>query len=175
MQKNWYIVYTKTKCEKKVSGLLTKKKIENFCPINYRQVVQFQRIKIIHEPLFPSFVFARIEQEKISSLIQLENILNIVYWKGKPAIVQNEEIKVIKEFVSEHQNVELEKSAINLMSAASVIDRPAYSIDGNVVTIKNKSIKVNLPSLGYTMIAQVEKETVLGREVLLGKQEFSLQ
>ena len=31
MKKNWYAVYTKAQCEKKVAALLTKKKIENYC------------------------------------------------------------------------------------------------------------------------------------------------
>ena len=30
MQKNWYVVYTRPQCEKKVAALLTKKKIENW-------------------------------------------------------------------------------------------------------------------------------------------------
>ena len=34
MKKNWYAVYTKSRCEKKVSASLTKKKIENYCPLN---------------------------------------------------------------------------------------------------------------------------------------------
>ncbi|KAA9039498.1 hypothetical protein FW778_11815 [Ginsengibacter hankyongi] len=34
MQKNWYAVYTKPHCEKKVSLLLVKRGIENFYPVN---------------------------------------------------------------------------------------------------------------------------------------------
>lgn len=175
MQKYWYIVYTKAKCEKKVSGILTKKKIDNFCPLNSVQVMQFRRSKSIQEPLFPSYVFVYIGESQISDLKQIENVLNVVYWKGRPAIVQNEEIEVIKEFISDHQNIKLETSAINLKSEAFVVGAPAYSIDGNVVTIKNKSIKVNLPSLGFTMVAEMEKEVIMGREIFLGNQELLLQ
>ena len=38
MQKNWYIIYTKLKAEKKVSTALTKRKIENYLPVNTKTV-----------------------------------------------------------------------------------------------------------------------------------------
>ena len=175
MQKHWYIIYTKPKYEKKVAALLTKKKIENFCPINRKRITQFQRSKVTYEPLFNSYVFANVYENEIHVLRQIENVLNIVYWKGGPAIVQNEEISEIKGFVSDHENIKLERSKVNYNMEASVIDRPAFAIDGNVVMIKNKYIKINLPSLGFTMVAEMEGEDVIGREVSFGNKQFSLQ
>ena len=175
MQKHWYIIYTKPKYEKKVAALLTKKKIENFCPINRKRITQFQRSKVAYEPLFSSYVFANVYENEIHVLRQIENVLNIVYWKGGPAIVQNEEISEIKGFVSDHENIKLERSKVNYNMEASVIDRPAFAIDGNVVMIKNKYIKINLPSLGFTMVAEMEGEDVIGREVSFGNKQFSLQ
>jgi transcription antitermination factor NusG len=175
MQKHWYIIYTKPKYEKKVAALLTKKKIENFCPINRKRITQFQRSKVSYEPLFNSYVFANVYENEIHTLKQIENVVNIVYWKGRPAIVQNEEILEIKRFVSDHENIKLEKSKVNYSMEASVIDRPAFAIDGNVIMIKNKSIKINLPSLGFTMVAEMEGQDVIGREVSFGNKEFSLQ
>ena len=175
MQKHWYIIYTKPKCEKKVAALLTKKKIEAFCPINRKRIRQFQRSKVTYEALFNSYVFAKVFENEINMLKQIENVLNIVYWKGAPAIVQNEEILEIKRFVCDHENIKLERSKVNYNMGASVIDRPAFTIDGNVVMIKNKSLKINLPSLGFTMVAEMEGEDVIGREVSFGNKQFSLQ
>jgi len=175
MQKHWYILYTKPKCEKKVAALLTKKKIENFCPINRKRITQFRRSRIIYEPLFNSYVFAYIPESHIGILKQIENVLSMVYWKGSPAIVQNEEIEEIKTFVSFHHNIKLERSEIKLNSEAFLVDRPAYAIDGNVLMIKNKSVKINLPSLGFTLVAEMEGEDVIGREVSFTNKEFSMQ
>lgn len=167
MQKNWYILYTKAKCEKKVSGLLTKKKIKNFCPVHCKQKNQFSRVKLVYEPLFSSQVFVYMDESKINQVKQLNSVVNLVYWKSEPAIVQNEEIEEIKEFVSNYQNIKLERSKVNLNAKAALIDRPSYSIDGNVVMIKNESIKVNLPSLGYMVVAEMKGTGVMGREALL--------
>ncbi len=45
MQKNWYIIYTKPKCEKKVAAFLTKKKIENFLPLQWKEITYVQKKK----------------------------------------------------------------------------------------------------------------------------------
>ena len=110
MQKHWHILYTKAKCEKKVSGILTKKKIKNFCPVNCRYINGNSRVKLVYEPLFSCYVFAYIDETEINLVKQLHDVINLVYWKGQAAIVQNEEIKAIRDFVSHHQNIKLERS-----------------------------------------------------------------
>ena len=165
MQKHWHILYTKAKCEKKVAALLTKRKIANFCPLHSRQITRFGRAKLAYEPLFSCYVFAYIDYIEIKLVKQLHDVINLVYRKAQPAIVHNEEIEEMREFVSQHQEIRLERSQINVNSLASVIEPPSYSVDGNVVMIKNKFIKVDLPSLGYRLVADMEGEGVMGREM----------
>ena len=175
MQKNWYLVYTKPKSEKKVAATLTKRKIENFCPHYRTQVEQIRKSKIIDQPLFNSYVFVFVEEEKISYIRNIENVLSLVYWKGQPAIIQGDEILIIKDFINDYQDIRLEKTYVNDNESAKIIDRPAFTIDGNLLTLKNKSIKVNLPSIGYTLIADIRRnEELLGRQLMFNK-ELSLQ
>ena len=175
MQKNWYIIYTKPKSEKKVAALLTKKKIENFCPLNCKSVVHFRRNKLVYEPLFSSYVFVNIEEREITLLKKIENVVSLVFWKGRPAVINHKEIEAIKGFVGDHQNIKLEKIQVNLNGDSIIDDDRSYSIDGKILMIKNKSIRVNLPSLGFTLVAELDGESVLGREISFGNKEFSLQ
>ena len=94
--KKWFAVYTRPRCEKKVAEILTRKKIENYCPINkvFRQ--WSDRKKVVYEPLFTSYVFVRISEREITSLKQSNGIINLVYWLGKPAVIHDSEIEVIK-------------------------------------------------------------------------------
>jgi len=175
MQKNWYVVYTKPKCEKKVAVLLTKRKIENFCPLNCIKIQSFRRSKILKEPLFKSYVFANIEESDISLFKQVENVVSLVYWKGKPAIIKDEEIEAIKEFTNDHQDIKLERTKITINGEARNIDNPSYTMEGKILMIKNRSFNVNLPSLGFTMIAEMEAESMRGKEILFGNKELLLQ
>ena len=175
MQKNWYLVYTKPKCEKKVATNLTKRKIENFCPQNRTQVKHIRKSKLVDQPLFSSYVFVRVEKDKIINIRNIENVLNLVYWKGEPAIIKDEEISIIKDFINDHQDIRLEKTHVDEMDYARVVDRPGFTIDGNLLTLKNKSIKVNLPSIGYTLIAEVGRDQEIISKQSTFTKELSLQ
>ena len=175
MQKNWYIVYTKPRCEKKVALTFTRRKIENFLPVNTKQIKSFRKNRMQQEPLFDSYVFANLVEKDINKIKMIDGVVNIVYWKGKPAIIQEDEIEVMKEFVTDHQNIKLEKSRIDLNDIARVIDGPEYLMEGNILTVKNTTVKVNLPSIGFTMIAEIGSENRLGREVSFGSKSLLFQ
>lgn len=163
MQKNWYAVYTKPHLEKKVAALLSKKKIENFCPLGCVETQNFRKLKLVFKPLFKSYVFVHVTREELEKLKQTDGVLNILYWLGEPAVINDEEIAAIKEFTNDHRNIKLERTIVNLNEPARHLSASSYSIEGNMVAIKNKLLKVCLPSLGYNMIADVEEENVFGR------------
>ncbi len=173
MQKNWYVVYTKPDCEKKVSLFFTKKKIENFCPMNCIKIQSFRRNKILQEPLFKSYVFVKMEENDIYLLKQADGVISLLYWMGKPAVIREDEIDAIKEFTNDHRCIELERSQVNMNDIARVVDGPTYSIEGKVFAVKNKTVKVSLPSLGYIMVATMEDESIFARETMLQSNSFS--
>ncbi len=158
--KRWYAVYTRPRWEKRVSEILTRKRIENYCPINKVIRNWSDRKKIVHEPLFTSYVFVRISDSETTSLKQTHGVINVVYWLGKPAIIRDSEIEVIKRFLSEHVNIKLEKTPISVNDRIQILNGPLMELEGHVLTIKNKTIKVALPSLGYMMYAEVETTNV---------------
>jgi transcription antitermination factor NusG len=175
MQKNWYIIYTKPKCEKKVASTFTKRKIEHFLPVNCVQLNSVRRRKIVYEPLFDSYIFAYFSEKDISQVKRVEGVLNLVYWKGKPATIQENEIEAIREFTSNHHDIKLEKTQIDLSGLARVVDGPQYSMERNILTIKNKMVKINLPSLGFTMIAEISSENLFNDKVSFGNKELLFQ
>ena len=164
MQKNWYAVYTRPHCEKKVALTLSKKKIETFCPLNSIKVNYQRRRKIIQEPLFSSFVFVHIVQDEIPILRQVDGIINLIYWMGSPAIIKDTEIEAIKEFTGNYFDIKLEQSQVNTNEVIHIIEGPSSTMDGNVYVFKNKVLKINLPSIGYNMIAKMEEDTIFTRK-----------
>jgi transcription antitermination factor NusG len=164
MQKNWYILYTKPKCEKKVASLLTKRKTENFCPLNHIKLESLRRDKFLQEPLFKSYIFVKIAEKDIPPIKNTEGVISLLYWMGKPAIIKDDEIEYIREFTNDHQNIELQKTEVNPGENVHVLDGPIFSVDGKIYALKNKTVKVNLPSLGYTMIAKIQDESIFGQE-----------
>ena len=171
--KKWFAIYTKPHCEKKVADLLTKKSIENYCPLNKVQKQWSDRKKIIYEPLFTSYVFIKISFDEQLAVRQTYGVLNFVYWLNKPAVIKDEEINIIKRFLDDHSSVKLEKISLNINDTVKIVGGPFMEQEGNVISIKNKSVKVMLPSLGYWMHAETEitnvtiiKENIFSHKIL---------
>ena len=60
-EKGWYVVYTRPQHEKKVAEQLTRLGIENFLPMIRTLRLWSDRRKYINAPLFPSYVFVKLE------------------------------------------------------------------------------------------------------------------
>jgi len=152
MNSNWHIVYTKPQREKKVSSLLSAKGIENYLPFNNIIRPGSASKKIIHEPLFNSYIFVLIAAEELSVLNKIPDI-HLVFWKNKPAIINKHEIEAVKSVTTNFFNIKLVKIAVNSMEEMQFKDEPVLEFNDKVVSVKYQRINIKLPSLGYAMIA----------------------
>lgn len=152
----WFAVYTRPRWEKKVAELLSKNAIENYCPLNKVERRWSDRKKIVEEPLFTSYVFVRTNLKNHIAIKETDGVVNFVYWLGKPAVIRDPEIELIKRFLNEHKNVRVERSTISVKDKIKIVSGPLMEMQGEVVSVKKKTIKVRIPSLGYFLAAEVE-------------------
>lgn len=178
MQKNWYVVRTKPGCEKRVATSFHKKKIEYFFPErakNNTSLRSFIRKKDQTIPLFNSYVFVHIDDSYVQNIKSVDGVVNFVYWKNEPAKIQEEEIGAIREFTTDYQNIRVEKSVVDLNGKVKIIDGPQYLMEGNLLSVKNSVIKINLPSLGFVMTVEFAAENSLSKKVAFGNKSLFLQ
>jgi transcription antitermination factor NusG len=167
MSTHWYAVYTKPRWEKKVAEHLTKNSIENYCPLNKVLHQWHDRKKIVQEPLFTSYVFVRVEENRFAELRRIGGVLNLVHWLQRPAVIREEEILMIRKFLDEYTNVQLERTAVSVNDVVRVIKGPLMEQEGSVIAVRNRTVRISLPSLGYIMVAEVERQNV---EVIVKQQ-----
>lgn len=158
--KKWYAVYTRPRWEKKVADLLIKKHIESYCPLNKIVRQWADRKKLVLEPLFTSYVFVHTTPQEHLAIKQTDGILNFVYWLGQPAVIRDEEIAAVKQFLDEYHNVQLEKISVNMHDRVRISSGPLMAREGDVIEVRSKTVKVQLPTLGYALTAEVEKANV---------------
>ena len=157
MKKNWYAVHTKTQCEKKASLLLSKKGIQNFCPVNTVVLKNSSRKRVITEPLFPSFVFVYISESEMSVVRQTSDVINFIYWLGKPALIKTAEIENINHFVNSYYNITVEKTVVNqsgMVHITNELERTNPHL--RIASPQVNYIRVSLPSLGFILKAEKE-------------------
>lgn len=157
---SWYAVYTKPFWEKKVSGLLDRMNIENYCPVQKVVRQWSDRKKTLYEPLFKSYVFVHVTEKDISYVREVQGVINFVTFLGKPAVIRDNEIVTIRQFLNDYENVQVEKMTFEVNDRVKVIGGPFQNMGGNVVEIKNKTIRVLLPSFSYILSAEFEKSNL---------------
>lgn len=159
--KKWFAVYTKARCEKKVSALLTKKKIDNFLPLNkVARTGQYDYRNGVWEPLFSNVVFVYVNEMEMQAVRQVSDVVNFLYWLGRPAVIKDVELENVRQFMNDFEHVDLERIPVNANEMVRVVSTPGFESDGNVFTLKNNKVKLMLPSLGYTLTAETEKANV---------------
>jgi transcription antitermination factor NusG len=119
------------------------------------------RIKTIEEPLFKSYDFVRINDEERSNVRMTSGVVNFVYWDGKPAIIKEKEIQTIKRFLDEYENVNVVKMEFQPDTRVRVLSGPMMDQEGKVIEVKNKTAKVCIDSLGYMLIAYIDKSKLI--------------
>jgi len=158
--KRWFAAYTKPRWEKKVSRVLERKGVECWCPLKKTEKQWSDRKKVIEEPLFTSYVFVRINETEKSVVLMTDGILNFVYYIGKPAIIRDEEIDIIKKFLSEKQ------ASVSVQSLASLDENTRIKVNhgifmdttGTVLKGGKKKVFVKLESLDQVMVVEFPVE-----------------
>lgn len=160
LTKNWYALYTKPRWEKKVADLLSAKGIESYCPVTRVPRQWSDRKKMITVPLFTGYVFVNLDEKRQVAVRSTTGVINFVYWLNKPAIIQEEEITLIKRFLNENENVQLERVEIRSNDTVRVTHGVLFGLEGTALSASRNVIKVLLPSLGFMMTAEVRSSHV---------------
>jgi transcriptional antiterminator RfaH len=97
---NWYVVYTKPKWEKKVAERLNALGIKAYCPLITKLSQWSDRKKKIQTPLFNSYIFVQVDEKNRNIIFEVPGAVRYLFWLGKPAIVKQNEIQIIQNWLS---------------------------------------------------------------------------
>lgn len=155
--RKWYAIYTRPRWEKKVNFLLNEKGVEGYCPLNKIKRKWSDRLKIIEEPLFKSYVFVKINDSEKTTVRMTSGVINFVYWNQKPAVIKEKEIQTIKRFLDEYENVHVYPKDLKLNDRVRITAGSLMDQEGKVLEVRHKAVKVAIDSLGYILVAYIER------------------
>lgn len=149
--KNWYVVYTKPKWEKKVAEKLVDVGIECYCPL-ITQIKQWSdRKKAVEVPLFSSYVFVQLEDGNRNVVFQISGVVRYLFWLGKPAIVKDGEIEIIKTSLSAPNISDISVTSIQVGDRIKLETGAFSNQDAIVQEISNTYYTLVLESLGCVL------------------------
>jgi transcription antitermination factor NusG len=92
----WYAAYTSANHEKRVTEQLGVRAVEHFLPV-YESVRRWRDRRVsLQLPLFPGYVFVRIELRKRLQVLQIPGVARLVGFNGVPTALPQNEIDALR-------------------------------------------------------------------------------
>ena len=153
----WFVLYVKAQSERKVALALRKKHIEVFCPTRTEIRQWSDRKKKVEHPLFKSYVFVKLLEKDRNRVFEVPNVVRYLFWLGKPAIVRDEEIKVIKEWIKDDSIDELSLSQYSAGDEIVIKKGVLRNQKAIIQHVDRKYMRLVLKNLGIIVQAKTKE------------------
>jgi len=148
---SWYVLYTKPRTEKRVAESLEQMGVEVYCPL-ITEIKQWKdRKKKLKTPLFKSYVFIKLEDKNRNRVFDVPGVVRYLFWLGKPAIVRNEEIEVIQEWLDGEKVDDAKVDHLNQGDKISIKNGVFKDHEAIIREVGNRKMRLILPKLGCTV------------------------
>ncbi|WP_343695613.1 UpxY family transcription antiterminator [Flavobacterium sp.] len=148
---NWYVIYTKPKWEKKVAERLQQVGIECYCPLIIKVQQWSDRKKKVEIPLFNSYVFVQVSDADRNSVFQIPGVVRYLFWLGKPAIVRDEEINIIKKSLKSSNIADISVTSLQVGDKIKLESGAFNNQNAIVQEVSNTHYILILESLGCVL------------------------
>jgi len=151
----WTAFYTKPRSEKKTAKRLIEKGHEIFCPT--RTVIKqwSDRKKKVAEPVFTSYIFAKVNEQSRNEVLNDQGIVSNVFWLGKPAVIRDQEIMVIRSFLDDFPMAEAQYGNFKAGNRVEVSAGPLSGQDGLIRHVQGNKAYLVMVSLGIQVQAEI--------------------
>jgi transcription antitermination factor NusG len=163
----WYVVYTRSRHEKKVHDELALQQRTVYLPLVQTTSVWSDRLKIIEKPLFPSYVFVWLTGKQDSfKTLQIKGTVDFVRIGGQLSVVRESEIEQIKMLIRHCSNIELVQSDIKIGEKRLITAGPLVGFECETLSYKGKDkIIVRIESLKQNIIAELKYTHLLQNDL----------
>ena len=152
--RHWYAIYTRPKSEKKVAATLTNKGISTYCPIQKTKKQWHDRVKIIDEPVFRSYVFVNIAEDEKGVVLSDSNVMNFVQHCGKPAMIRDQEIENVQRFLADYSGCDFSVSSVGENDPVRIEEGPFTDYTGVIVKKSKNKASIRLEMFNAYLVAE---------------------
>lgn len=153
----WYVIYTKPKSEIKTAERLEKMGVDVFCPVQEEIRQWSDRKKKFTVPLFKSYLFVQLEEKDRAKVFDVPGVNNYLFWLGKPAIVRDNEIKLIKNWLEDDLIDEVKVSNLKPGDHLTIKNGAFKDREATVQEVGKRKCKLILKNLGVVLEAKINE------------------
>ena len=157
---NWFVLYTKSRCEKAVAEKLSLSGIEVYCPLLRTKKLWSDRWKWVEEPLFRSYCFVQIEDADREKVFSIPGVVRYLYHCGKPAIVRDKEMALLKSWLMEYDHESIQAGQFNRSDKIRIRSGALIDQKAEVLESSGNYALLYLESLGLQVKLDLRKNIV---------------
>lgn len=158
VMKKWFVFYTKSRQEKKVSDFLTKRGFEVFLPLHKVMRQWSDRKKRVEVPLFNSYIFVQDTVDRIPAILQTPGIAWNIRHSDRPAVLHPKDLETINRFLTSGLFVESGPTEdFKQGDTVEIVDGPLKGLKGTVIrTADGEKFLISLESIGHSLMVTLD-------------------
>lgn len=159
IDRKWYAVYTKSRCEKKMLDYLTEVSLESYVPIR-REVHRWSdRKKVVEMPLIHSYCFVKVDWEnERAKVFAAPGFVNFVCHNRVAVPIPQSEIDLMRKTVDSMLAIEVENRLLREGKKVRILTGPMAGSVGIVESLSSKKVNIVLSAIGVTMIVDLNED-----------------
>jgi len=150
-ERNWYVLYTNPRHEKKVTERLTGVGYTVYCPLQKVVRKWSDRTKVVEEPLFKGYIFIQIEDHRRDEVFAYPGTVRYLFWLRRPAVVREEEIATIQKWMGHYDHERLKVTDITPGTFVAITSGKFMNEEGILIDTSNSKALVQLKELGIQL------------------------
>lgn len=154
--KYWYAAYTKPRAEKKTASMLEKNGVEVYLPLQRTLCQWSDRKKWVDMPLIRSYVFIKSNLSDYIEILNTPGVVKIVGFEGKPAVIPEQQINILKNIISENIAADVLTENIPEGSPVEIVRGALMGLKGELIRHKGKNkIIIRLDSINTSIYINI--------------------
>jgi transcription antitermination factor NusG len=162
---SWYALQVHQRTEKLTAQLLSLKGYEPFLPTYLRTRKWSDRIKTFDDPLFPGYLFCRLDPRVRLPILTTPGVTSIIGAGKEPIAIPETEVNAVWRIVESAASAE-PWPYLTCGETVRVTEGPLQGVDGILVTLKNSSrVVVSINLLQRSVAVEVDRKAVLPTQI----------
>lgn len=157
-EQRWFAVHTRSRSEKFVQRMLTKKGIHAWLPLQ-RLLRRYTRsTRTVEKPLINSYVFVKITKSEYLPVLETENVAGFVRFSKNLISIPEGEIEILRRITMETEiDVAVVPGAFTEGDMVEISAGNLMGLRGQILKIEGKrKMQVVLEHIGYSLLISVD-------------------
>jgi transcription antitermination factor NusG len=157
IRERWFALRVQSRCEKVVAAVARNKGFEEFLPLQQGHRRWSDRLKAIDLPLFPGYLFCRLDPQRRLPLLTIPGVLHFVGIGKIPSPIEDMEIAAIQAAVGSGIATE-PWPFLEVGQRVRLEDAPLVGLEGILVeTPKRQRVVVSITLLKRSVAVAIER------------------